>query len=674
MSPSMEKVEQRITLNVYKHIRMPTSGFYLIQNTQPPKKKSYHRFSLKPQKDGEPVDEVPVPQTASADVMESLKIRLIAASAIVLIGCLFIALTFLGVFRKSGPASSLPCVGEECHETMLNVDQLMDSHIKPCRDFYRHVCHHWIDKPADQPPTSFMIDMAHNYTKVWHWKLTQDHIRGDYAPLKQDASHFYRSCLVFHEKPIDVGAATEELFHALELPLKQWFDEKSPENFFRDIIRLSFGEPFPLAGPSTCVTWNSTSPASSKRSARNWPATLSSTKSLKLDIKRARIVVEDGRTERSLEDADCRGFPADMWRRALQKALSSKEQQVDVKIEAADAICEDLNTVLRSHHQFRPDLCTFWRSWTAPVVHYDYKLSGERDPVAVKHACYRTTGYAFEDVWLQLLSSFLAVSNRVEKAVDDYMNLVKLRMSEHLRDRSWMSEQDRSATLGKLAKVRIVTANFTSNLVALRSRDVQKCLFYPEFSGSDARVVKVLAGTNLVTDPETLTVYLPVSFTIPPMYHRRVDSDKFVNMALLGVQLARKVVALLGRKSFNPPPAKCYTGVSASYHRHLDDSQFDDAFAVVDAMRLAYAGKREYDVDVVRRNEKRMTDSNAAFFKLACLSLCTSRDVVPDANTLDFEASYAACLFGATALPQFAQAFQCRRGDRMWNINRCCVD
>ncbi|XP_037524587.2 uncharacterized protein LOC119401725 [Rhipicephalus sanguineus] len=631
---------------------------------------------------------------------------------------------------------------------MAKVDLLMDSHIKPCRDFYRHVCRHWIDRPADQPPTSFMIDMASNYTKIWHRKLTQDHIVGDYVPLKQDASHFYRSCLVFHETPIDVGAATEELFNALDLTLTNWFKEKSPENFFRDIIRLSLVNRFHTLVSTTPIVTDSDKTLLIRRESpfhllvnpiyerhleqyasgvlraigKKYASDAVIDEVLKLDLKRARMVVEDSRTERSLEDAGCQGFPATMWRRALQKVLSAKEQQVDVKIEAADTICEDLNAVLvRTNSSARP--LYVLALLAVPVVTYDYELSGDRDPVLVKGVCYHATGVAFEDVWLQLLSSFLDVSNRIEKAVDAYMDLVKLRMNDHLRDRSWMSERDRSAALGRLSKVRLsrfrgagltvravmcnsdkysMTANFTTNLVALRSRDIQKCLFYPEFSGNDAHVIKILAGTDLIVDPETLTVYVPVSFTIPPMYHRQVDSDKFVNMALMGVQLARKVMSLLGRKSFNPQAAvdnettapntaksdgwspgtlnnytaiqTCYAGAAASYHRRLDDSQFDDAFAVVDAMRLAYAGKREYDVDVVRRNEKRVTDSNAAFFKLACLSLCTSRDVVPDANTMDFEASYAACLFGVTALPQFAQAFQCHREDRMWSINRCCVD
>lgn len=677
-----------------------------------------------------------------------MKIRLIAAAVIVLIGCLFIVLTFLGVFKRSGRAISLPCVGEECHEVVLKADWLMDRHIKPCRDFYRHVCHHWIDKPANKPPTSFMIDMAHNYTKIWHRKLTEDHIKGDYAPLKQDASQFYHSCLVFYEAPLDVDAVTEELFHALQLPLNKWLKEKRPENFFHDIIRLSVVNRFHSLVSTTPIVTDSDKTLLIRREspfhllvnpiherhlgqyARGVLKAIGKKQAsdaiidevLKLDLKRARMVVEDGRTERSIEEFDCQRFPTSMWRRALRKALSAKEQEVHVEIEAPDIICEDLNAVLvRTTTLARP--LYVLALLAVPVLTYDYELSGERDWVAVKGACYRATGVAFEDVWLQLLSSFLAVSNSVEKAVDAYMDLIKLRVRDHLRDRNWMSEQDRSATLGRLAKVRLtrfrgagltvravmcysdkfsVTANFTSNMVALRSRDVQKCLFYPEFSGSDARVVQILAGTDVVADPGTLTVYLPVSFTIPPMYHRRVDNDKFVNTALMGVQLARKVMSLLGRKSFNPPAVvdngtttpsaakpdgwrpgtlnnytaiqKCYEGVSASYHRRLDDSQFDDAFAVVDAVRLAYAAKREYDVDVVRRNEKRLTDSNAAFFKLACLSLCASRDVVPDANALDFEASYAACLFGVSALPQFAQAFQCRSGDRMWNLNRCCVD
>ncbi|XP_037580597.2 uncharacterized protein LOC119463850 [Dermacentor silvarum] len=670
--------------------------------------------------------------------------RLIAAAAVIIVSCLLMALTFMGVLKKTGSQKNLPCVSEECQEVMLRADSLADSNVQPCRDFYRHVCYHWIERPTGKQPSSFMIDVARNFTHVWHRELTVDRIQGDYVPLKQDASHFYRSCRAFLEKPIDVGAVAQELFNALKVPLPKWFAETSSENFLHNILHLSLVNRFHTLVSTTPIVsdtekallirreppfhllvtpmyeWHLGKYARAvlKAIGKEHASDAVIDEVLKLDLKRAHMVVQAGRSERRLEDASCQGFPADTWWRALEKDLS-REGHV-AKIAGADAICKDLNSVLiRTTSAARP--LYVLALLAVPVFTYDYELSEDRSDVAVKGACYRATGAAYEDVWLQLMSSFLSVSKRVEEVVDEYMRFIKSRMSDHIRARSWMSERDRSVSLGKLQQARMLrfrsaalteravrcyagkyskSANFTSNLVVLRGRDVEKCLFYPEFSGSDSRVTKILAGTDLVADPETLTVYVPVSFAIPPMYYRRVQDDKFVNMATLGVQLARKVLSFLDRKSFNPEATvdngtagttkgdgwspgtlanytaiqTCYSGVSARYLRHLDDSQFDDAFAVVDALRLAYAGKIEYDVDVVKRKEKRLKDSNAALFKLACLSLCTARDAPADVNTLDFETSYAACLFAVTSLPQFAQALQCQPRDRMWSINRCCVD
>nr|XP_054934113.1 uncharacterized protein LOC126543656 [Dermacentor andersoni] len=708
------------------------------------KKKSGSEISPQAPKDPAVSDEEPVPQTSNADAIDYVKMRLIAAGAVIVVSCVIMGLTFMGVLKKTAPVKGLPCVSQECQEVMIRTDSLADSQVKPCRDFYRHVCYHWIETPVGKQPSSFMIDVARNFTNVWHRELTMDHMQGDYVPLKQDASQFYRSCRAFLEKPIDIGAVTQELFDALKLPLPQWFTETSSENFLHNILHLSLVNRFHSLVSTTPVVSGSEKALLIRRESPfhllvkpiyeshlgNYTSVVLKEigkehandavieEVLKLDRTRARMVVQDGLSERRLEDVRCPGFAADVWRRALEKDLSRQEHVV--KMAGVDAICEDLNGVLvRTTSAARPLYVLALLS--VPVITYDYELSEDRSPFAVKGVCYRATGAALEDVWLQLMSSFLSVSKAVEEGVDAYMNFIKSRMSEHIRARSWMSEHDRSVALGKLEKARMLrfrtamlteravqcyaekfskSANFTSNLVSLRSRDVEKCLFYPEFSGSDSRVTKILAGTDLVAEPETLTVYVPVSFAIPPMYYRRVEDDKFVNLATMGVQLARKVLSFLDRKSFNPKAAvdngtvatikgdawssgtlanytaiqTCYSGVSARYLKRLDDSHFDDAFAVVDALRLAYAGKRQHDVDVVKKSEKRSKDSNAAFFKLACLPLCTARDVPADVNTLDFDTSYAACLFAVTSLPQFAQALECHPGDQMWKINRCCVD
>ncbi|XP_070383109.1 uncharacterized protein [Dermacentor albipictus] len=708
------------------------------------RKKSGGRTAPQASKDSAALDEEQVPQTSNADAVDYVKMRLIAAGAVVVVSCLLMALTFMGVLKKTGPVRSLACVSQQCQEVMIHAESLVDRQVKPCRDFYRHVCYHWIETPAGKQPSSFMIDMARNFTHVWHRELTKDRMQGDYVPLKQDASQFYRSCRVFLEKPIDIGAVTQELFEALKLPLPLWFAETSSERFLHNILHLSLVNRFHTLVSTTAVLSDSEKALLIRRESPFYlvmkpisEAHLGNYTSvvlkaigkehvndavieevLKLDLTRAHMVVQDGLSERRLEDVSCPGFAADVWRRALEKDLSRQEHVV--KMAGVDAICEDLNRVLvRTTSAARPLYVLALLS--VPVITYDYELSEDRSPFAVKGACYRATGAAFEDVWLQLMSSFLSVSKAVEEGVDAYMGFIKSRMSEHIRARSWMSERDRTVALGKVEKARMSrfrtavlteravrcyaekfskSASFTSNLVSLRSRDVEQCLFYPEFSGSDSRVTKILAGTDLVAERETLTVYVPVSFAIAPMYYRRVVDDKFVNMAMLGVQLGRKVLSFLDRKSFEPQGAvdnetaattkgdgwssgtlanytaiqTCYSGVSARYLKRLDDSQFDDAFAVVDALRLAYAGKQHHDVDIVKSSEKRSKDSNAAFFKLACLSLCTARNVPADVNTLDFETSYAACLFAVTNLPEFAQALQCQPRDQMWKINRCCVD
>lgn len=713
------------------------------------KKKSTHALPPEPAKPAERAPEQPVPQIANLTGMDFNSLRVMAMGGLLAVGGIVIILTYMGVLRHKEVLRDQPCVSVECQKVVRLTESFMDHSVSPCRDFYRHVCGHWMRD--SRHPSSFMIDVARNLTDVWYQAFTKDYTTGDYHELRQGAALFYRSCLTFLAQQTDIAAAAQELFKALNLSVSKWLAETSYKHFFHSVLYLSLVSRFP-----TLLSIDATISETNKTlQIRRWPpfhalvrpmyhdqlseymrnavkvigkeqaSDVVIKEVLSLDITRAKRAILDDTSEQRLDDTRCRGFAAKFWRKVLEKDLSLPEQ-VTITIVQPDAICKDLNAVLvNTRSVARP--VYILSLVVGHILKYDYELSKNRAAEAINNVCYMATAEAHEDIWLHLMSSFLYINKEIEVAFDAYINFIAASMKIAVRSRSWMSERDRSATLGKLSRIhtsrfygadmteqavecysskQIKVDGFVSNMVALRTRDVKKCLFVPGINISGYNDRRILMGRGIFTDPVSLRVYVPASFAVAPLYYRRVNGDKFVNIAVVVMHMARKVLALLDRKTFNPAmttaggiaPAdnkttdagshwnvstlanyssmqRCYSRVSRSFHEHLRDDQFDDAFSVVEAMRLAHDAKCAYDRRIVAKKKPRVRSSDAVFFKRACLSLCTSRNASrDDTNTLDFATAYASCLFGVASLPQFAEAFGCKPGDPMWTINSCCVD
>ncbi|XP_077494811.1 uncharacterized protein LOC144105565 isoform X1 [Amblyomma americanum] len=224
----------------------------------------------------------------------------------------------------------------------------------------------------------------------------------------------------------------------------------------------------------------------------------------------------------------------------------------------ADQICKDLKVVLVDTHSAARPVYIF-TLLVGHVLKYDYELSENRAANAIKDVCYQATSEAYEDIWLHLMSSFLSLNKEIEVAFDNYVDFIAAQAKILVRSRSWMSERDRSTTLGKLGKIRMYrfygahmteqavechsgklmkVDAFVSNMVALRARDVKHCLFVATTNSSDYNDRRILTGSDLVVDPESLKVHVPASFAIAPLYYRHVKGDRFINIAVVVMHLA----------------------------------------------------------------------------------------------------------------------------------------
>ncbi|KAK8774252.1 hypothetical protein V5799_011210 [Amblyomma americanum] len=589
-----------------------------------------------------------------------------------------------------------------------------------------------------------MADVRNNFSIVRHEAISQNQGEAEHIEVRRSASVFYNSCLAFAGKSADLKATTEELFkcvtvvfQALNISVTEWLKMTDPTQLFDHIVHLSLVNRFHVimdvsiihSGEQRTLQVNRI-PALHNLVREVYHASLAKylgqvvkaigkdgatgavvNEVVALDKKRAGKLPEGGDAQLSLNEIQCKSFPGKTWRDAIEKDVSLPEN-ITVSATVAGSVCDDLNAVLVDTKTAARPLYILAQV-SAHVLTYDYELSENREASAVRDVCFRATASAFEGVWPHFLSGFLFINSWIEEVVNAYMSYIKMGIKSQVGNWTWMAEGDRSATLEKLGNIQftrfyghgmskeaiqctsgrqVSDTSFVSNMVRLKYRDVSNCTSL-SVSRNEALIRQILLGNELTVDPSRLMVTLPPMYVVPPMYYRQVEDDKFINIAVLGTQFARKVVSLVDRSSSLQATTgatknatsswskgtlanysafqDCYNNKSAHLHEKLNGEQFDDAFSVMASMHIAFEGKRDYERDYVKKSTNRMRASNAILYKRACLSLCTARGAAQDANTLDYTTAYAACLFGAANAPSFAETFDCKPEETMSSIGRC---
>ncbi|XP_037525609.1 endothelin-converting enzyme 2-like [Rhipicephalus sanguineus] len=577
-------------------------------------------------------------------------------------------------------------------------ESLMDHSVNPCTDFYGHVCGQWIKNT--KRPSSFMIDVAQNFSDTLHEALSRPHLHGDNHELMQDAAIFYNSCLTYLKRDADIKASTDELFEALNISVSKWLNENDPMQFFRDILRLSLVNRFHTLVAFSVIedSGNVTLKVTRWYPLHNFipPESMDRVKEyvnrlfkvvgedkasdtvveevLKLDKNRG-IFVDADDSGPKLQDVQCQTFPGKTWIEVLHKELSLAEN-VPVVTTGMDTICKELNEVLVKTKSVARALYMV-ALVSRSVLDVDYTQSGNSDAYRVRRKCYLEMQFAFEDTWLHLLSGLLNVTKGNEEVIDAYMGITGKQVKSRVAAWTWMAEEDRRAAIEQFTRIRMVrfygasmrkqavrcssrkkvtSTDFVSNVVNLYVRDIKSCLLPSVDRRDDLGLKRFLLGTDLVAYHSNVVV--PPMFVLPPLYYRHVEDDKFINIAVFVNNLASKVIySTLDRGAdtygwSNGTSANysriqdCYARQTANLHAKLNDSQFDRAFSVMESLRIAYAAKRQYDRDL---------------------------DAPVDLNTMDFESAYASCLFAAASAPTFIDIFGCQAEDTMTAISSCYV-
>ncbi|KAH6924856.1 hypothetical protein HPB50_025733 [Hyalomma asiaticum] len=491
--------------------------------------------------------------TTRMDGMNVVKQRLVMVGIVICFGCIIAMGLFIHVAGgRSRATKNLPCIGQQCQEVVEFTESLMDHSVSPCTDFYRHVCGLWIKDT--KRPSSFMIDVAQNFSDTLHEAFSRANIHGGNHELMQNVATFYNSCLTYLERDADIKASTDELFeffhNILRLSLVNRFHTLLAFSVIDDdgnvTLKVTRWHPlYDLIQPQRTDSLKKYVSRFIKVVGKDNASDAIVEEVLKLDENRP-MLMDIGELGPKLQDVQCENFPGKTWIEVLHKELSLAGN-VPIITAGMGTICKELNAVLVKTNSVAKALYVL-ALVSANILHVEYKQSENRDTYTVRHRCYVQMQFAFEDTWLHLLSVLLNITKRIEGVVDAYMATIVGQVKSGMAAWTWMSEEDRHAALEQFAKIHLVrfysgsmtalhrqravqcssgreltSAGFVSNMAKLYVRDIRNCLLPSGHTGDDLALKQLFLGTDVTMHGSKVVV--PFMFSVPPLYYRHVEDD-----------------------------------------------------------------------------------------------------------------------------------------------------
>ncbi|XP_065299858.2 uncharacterized protein [Dermacentor albipictus] len=672
----------------------------------------------------------PVAETADVSIRPSL--AAIIAACLLAVIAISISVVIFNLFDRSVGEG---CVYAACKEVLEYMDAIVDRKVKPCNDFYRHVCGHWLPRetsptPTPAPPTSsFMADVLRNYTARRHREMMA---RESWAEPADSVSRYYVYCVAYNSVPRTLQETVEKLFEVTGITVAPW-QNISMDAAVADLVRLTYV--YRLHSLFRITTrkddfhtyleidrWTSFKrrlPNIGNDSQDN--AFLESVlntiagKDANATVVKECLALDDSiglketRGHNSppgpISADDCTEFPPQKWVTLVNAVQDAPKLPANVTVigrEFKDA-CSDIMSVFL--HVEMPVKALYPLALVAVnVLKLDYMLaSGSKlEPELVQKVCHQDTMAVFKRLWLPSLTKILSISSDTALTVGSYFSVFKTAMEQRIDDDlKWMSEVDQESTLlnakglqmsafinSSLSEQEIGDSRFNPSF-GMRENDwifnkvtVLKRLKLADDADDDADAVRDdddyadTVEVELAIDPAAGKITVPHMFAVPPVFFDDLSGASYPNIALLGVQMARKMLGLLigsqvaGYSWSNETATaysalrKCYADRSAAFHAPLEtEQQFDEAVAAALAIKLAYRYRPLMGEGSSVDDPK--VSSEGLFFKRACLSLCAGGQLRQDFNSLERDVASAACTLAASSMPEFHKTFRCRDQDPM---------
>ncbi|KAK8786146.1 hypothetical protein V5799_007494 [Amblyomma americanum] len=476
------------------------------------------------------------------------------------------------------------------------VESFTDYAVKPCDDLYRHVCGRWLRKVSK--PTSFMADVARNFSVHRTTLLASDKKRsGRHAAVLEAVSKYYRSCTEYFSRKRDVTEIVTQLFRNLNITPTTWLQWENEHPVFKELVRLSVvyqlpsfflvsieqnagnatwtiyrgkaflhrisdGNLYEIGGRNATDYFRKVLKTIGEAHATDW--------TMKTIIEIDKTLAEAFNNEsgavtqtQPFGELVCGNFPPKVWLGTLNSIPGDKPQaneNTTVYAPSFSNTCQDLNRALRNPNSRIRTLYAL-ALIAAEVLRFDYQLSAEDVPDVTKLAamCYEATRFAFEDIWVQVISAFLSMTKNSETSIRDYFQYIINGISMYTK---WMDEVDRAAVEKMLSSFKLLSfstgvlsdeqlrcsrydrqtdvssKDYVLNRVRVYDRVVGRCFGIK--SSFPASNLKDLLGTGLLVDAVSKLVVIPHMFGTPPIYYENL-AEQYINFALPGSLLARKI-------------------------------------------------------------------------------------------------------------------------------------
>lgn len=691
--------------------------------------------NVEEKEDAEQAEEIKVTPAQVASRRKHL--LLLVASGLVGV-CLvsFVVFFIVKAIMKRTNLETLACTTLECQKAVKYVESFTDKAVKPCDDFYRHVCGHWLHNVAK--PSTFMADVAHNFSILRAAAIASDQKRsGKRAAVLEAVAKYYRSCTEYFRRKPEASEMVTQFIRNLNITPATWFKWKNEHPVFKELVRLSVVYQLHslfrvgIETDASQATWTihrglafmhrisdgghvETGDRASSYFrkvlkaiggglATDWTINIIVAIDSKKFTEALRNKSSDVTKTQRFGELSCDQFPPEVWLNTLN-AIPGVKPQVDeetkVYAPSFSDTCEDLNTALRnSDSGVRPLYALVLIA--AEVVRFDYQLTGEAvlDERRLESLCYEATRLAFENIWVQLLSAFLSMTDDSEASIRTYFQYIINGISKYT---TWMDEGDRTTVEKALSSFKLLSfstkelsdeqlrcsrydsetdissEDFVQNRVRVYHRFVGRC--FGTKNPLPASVLNELQGTAFKVDAVSKFVVIPHMFGVPPVYYEKLV-EQYINFALPGSFMAEKLFrAVYNSTAWRKHTLekvrdvhKCYSEHSSTLHDGLDEDQFTEVLSTWQAVRAAFSAKVTFDQRSSSYTASQLDATNEMFFKRSCLSLCASVLAPKDPNSLSGRAAHAACLFAVGTMPQFHTAFECTGQQTMYPLIRCTL-
>ncbi|XP_070382883.1 uncharacterized protein [Dermacentor albipictus] len=553
------------------------------------------------------------------------KLFIAAVVLLVIVGAAVVSLT---VWTSIGPSYKVnyACKTPICEKVMKQLSEFANSTVKPCDDFYSHVCGHWLRMAEG---STFMRDAKKQFTHRRHALLTSPFNSSEpNSEVLETAQAFYTSCLAMFGEAVELKTALNELYSALNVSVKKWLAETRWQRFFSDCFDLSLKNHFHslfkvnrysaaegpyfsvLLGRSFYQQMQHSEPViRTKEYMRRVLEKIGEAAPSHKVIEEVITLDSAWQTRGAMKgaptsparvaDVSCGPFTADTWGAKFAEHGASNDTAVrTAKFSLTCAFME--HVLLNSSSQARAlYLLTLL---AAHVLTYDFQLSISRSTQALMSICQRGARRVFREMWVHALSQMLSLKRPYVRDIRNYTDF-GTRLRRVISERDWMSAEDREACLERVEGFQVtvfpdsamsvqqlecspfgqgdrsisrfsLSSTFIKNFVhVLKVQLSPSCLHSPHTS-TPGRTLDAFLGTDIMLDLAKKTVIVPQFLGVEPLFYVG-DVDRFINIATVTTLVASLGATIAKR----PLKVSDVSGVSESTEGQWSDEtsgKYDD--------------------------------------------------------------------------------------------------